>query len=212
VWGVRFTDCRLTTIDQGVLGLARENDVPGAMIPAIYFDYLRRRHPGALPRVFAHNRADVLSLVALTGWLARALDAPEACVQAPEEFAGLGRLWERSDPSRSVACYRQALESGLGGREAARVRLRLAWWEKRHARWDAARALWEAGTGAPEFDPRPWEELAKLYEHRCLDFTAARAVVARAIERGREEGAPDRVLAQFDHRLARLERRLAITR
>jgi hypothetical protein len=212
VWGVRFTDCRLTTIEQGVLGLAREDDVSGAMIPALYFDYLRRRQPGALPRVFAHNRADVLSLVALTGWLARALEGQETRVLAPEDVAGLGHLWERSDPSRSVACYRQALDRGLAGHQAERVRLRLAWWEKRHARWDAARALWEAGTGAAAFDPRPWEELAKFHEHRRRDFAAARAVVARAIDRARRDGARERVLAEFSHRLARLERRLAVTR
>src|SRR5438132_1538072 len=52
VWGARFADCRLTTLEAGVLGLERTNDVPGAMIPALYFDFLRRRQPGALPRAW----------------------------------------------------------------------------------------------------------------------------------------------------------------
>lgn len=212
VWGIRFADCRLTTLESGVLGLSRDDDVPGAMIPALYFDYLRRRHPGALPRVFAHNRHDVLSLVGLTAWLARALEAPDELAPTPEEYAGLGRVWERADPERSLACYRQALAGGLGGVEGDRVRLRLAWWEKRRARWEAARELWETATQAPRFDPRPWEELAKFFEHRSRDFAAARVVVLRAIERARRAAAAPGVRQELDRRLARLERRLAASR
>jgi uncharacterized protein YprB with RNaseH-like and TPR domain len=209
VWGGRFPDCRLTTIESGALGLSREADVPGAMIPALYFDYLRRRHPGALPAVFVHNRHDVLSLVAMTAWLTRALGAPDECGLVPEEYAGLGRLWERSDPERSLACYRRALAEGLSGPEGQRVRLRLAGWEKRRARWEAARTLWEDAAGAAAFDPRPWEELAKFHEHRSRDLRAAHAVVVDAIERAREAVVPERVRRDFDHRLARIERRLA---
>jgi len=212
VWGARFADCRLTTLEAGVLGLERTNDVPGAMIPALYFDFLRRRHPGALPRVFSHNLIDVLSLVALTAWLARALGAPEECALAPEEHAGLGRLWERVDLERSLACYRRSLADGLAGAEGDRVRLRLAWWEKRRARWDAARTLWEAAARAPVFDPRPWEELAKLHEHRRRDFAAARRVVLEAIERAERAGTAARARRELGHRLARLERRLAAAR
>jgi uncharacterized protein YprB with RNaseH-like and TPR domain len=212
VWGARLADCRLATIESGVLGFAREDDVPSAMIPALYFDYLRRRHTGALARVFAHNRSDVLSLVALTAWLARALDAPEAAALAPEELAGLGRVWERADVPRALEHYRRALDGGLSGLEGQRVRLRLAWWEKRYAQWDAARALWEVATETGAFDPRPWEELAKLYEHQRRDFPVARAVMVRALARARREGASARALESLGHRLARLERRLAVSR
>jgi len=209
MWGTRLQDCRLATIESRVLGLEREDDVPGAFIPALYFDYLRRRQPGALRRVFSHNRADVLSLAALTAWLARALDRPHDCELAPHEYAGLARLWARADPERGYAYYRRAVEAGLSGLEAERVRLTLATWEKRQARWAAALALWETVTESPVFDPRPWEELAKFYEHRARDLATARNMVLRALARGRAERASARVLDSFDYRLARLTRRLA---
>lgn len=212
VWGACFPDCRLATLESGVLGLSREDDIPGALIPALYFDYLRRRHPGALPRVFSHNRLDVLSLVALTARLARALEAPGECGLTAGEYAGLGRLWERSDPERTRACYGEALARGLAGAEGDRVRLRLAWWEKRQARWEAARRLWEVATAGPAFDPRPWEELAKYHEHRGRDFASARLVVLRALELARAGAAVERVRRDLAHRLARLERRLAAAR
>src|SRR5439155_533444 len=73
VWTGCFDDCRLGTLERDVLGLAREEDVPGALIPSLYFDWLRRRRAAPLARVFAHNRDDVLSLAALVGWFGAAL-------------------------------------------------------------------------------------------------------------------------------------------
>lgn len=207
VWGARFADCRLATLEREVLGLAREDDVPGAVIPSLYFEFLRSRRAGPLARVFAHNRDDVLSLVALLGWLGRALVAPERL--RADELAGLGRLWEPVDVERAGACYRAALAAGLGAAAGHRVRLRLARWEKRAARWEAARELWEAAARYGAFDHEPWEELAKLHEHRRRDLAAARATVEEALDLAASAGAPARTRDALEYRLARLERRLA---
>src|SRR5262249_53668084 len=154
------------------------DDLPGAVIPSVYFDYLRTRRPSELPRVFEHNRDDVLSLAVLTGWVTAAVArAPEPDLE-PEELAGLGRVWEATDLDRAPACYRRALDRGLASPLRERLLVQLALWEKRLARWDQARALWEAAIRvAPGFDPRPWEEIAKLYEHRQRNLAAARGVV-----------------------------------
>ena len=213
VWGAWLDDCRLATLEQRVLGVERERDVPGSAIPSLYFQFLRRRNAVPLRDVLAHNRHDVLALVGVLGWLTRALDG--AVPLRPEEHAGVGRLWERSDVERACACYEAALAAGLDGALAQLVRLRLARWEKRRARWAAARALWERATvhrpasgGTTTFDPRPWEELAKFHEHRARDLAAARRIVTRALDLATDAGAPGRILDAFTYRLARLERRL----
>ncbi len=209
LWSARLADCRLGTVEQHVLRFIRADDLPGALIPSVYFEYLRRKRPDELPRVFEHNRHDILSLAALTGWVA------DAVVRAPvpdlgaEALAGLGRLLEATEPERSLACYRMALEGGLRTPFRERLLLRLAHGEKRRARWDEARALWEAAARAPrDFDPRPWEEIAKVHEHRRRDLTAARVVVEQALDLARRHRASERVLAAFEHRLTRLARRL----
>jgi hypothetical protein len=208
VWTGWLSDCRLSTLESTVLGHARADDVPGAFIPLIYFDYLRSRRAGPLRRVFEHNRADVLTLVALVGWFGRAL--ADGASLRPEELAGLGRLWEPIDLERGLACYRAALDGGLPEPVARWARLRLAWWEKRAARWDAACALWQAAREHEVFDPRPWEELAKYHEHRARDLAAARAVVEDALGLARAAGAASRVLQAFTYRLDRLERKSGI--
>jgi len=209
LWSGRFVDCRLGTVEQRVLGFAREDDVPGALIPGLYFDYLRRKHPGELPRVFDHNRHDILSLAALTGWVVGALTrAPDADLSA-EDLAGLGRLWQSRDAERGEACYRLALTLGLESPGRERLLARLAVGEKRRARFPEARALWEEIVRLQHaFDPRPWEEMAKIDEHRRRDFVSAHAVVSEALVQARGAGAAEAVRDALTYRLGRLTRRL----
>ena len=209
VWGGALEDCRLGTLEQRVLGTERERDVPGFAIPGLYFQFLRRRVATPLRDVLAHNRHDILALMGLLGWFGHALEGTFTSL-TPDEQAGVGRLWERTDVDRACACYEAALAAGLNGERAHGVRLRLARWQKRRARWAAARALWEAAATATAFDPRPWEELAKFHEHRARDVPAARTIVTRARDLATTTGAPARVVEAFTYRLARLERRLAM--
>jgi hypothetical protein len=209
LWSDRLADCRLGTVEQHALRFTRDDDLPGALIPTVYFEYLRRKRPEELPRVFEHNRHDILSLAALTGWVADAVVRAPVPDFEPEALAGLGRLLEPTEPERGLACYRMALDSGLPTPFRERLLLRLAQSEKRRARWDEARALWEAAARGPrDFDPRPWEEIAKVHEHRRRDLPAARRVVEEALELARRHRASERVLAGFEHRLERLARRL----
>jgi uncharacterized protein YprB with RNaseH-like and TPR domain len=212
LWSARLADCRLGTVEQHALRFRRDDDLPGALIPAVYFEYLRRKRPDELPRVFEHNRHDILSLVALTGWVADAVTRAPVPEVGPAALAGLGRLLELTEPERSLACYRMALDRGLPAPFRERLLLRLARGEKRRARWDEARALWEAAARGPQgFDPRPWEEIAKVHEHRRRDLPAARLVVEQALDLARRHRASERVLAAFEHRLDRLVRRLERT-
>jgi tetratricopeptide (TPR) repeat protein len=209
LWSARLPDCRLGTVEEAVLRFTRESDLPGALIPTVYFEYLRRKRPDALPPVFDHNRHDILSLAALTGWVADAVARAPHPELDPETLAGLGRMLEGADPERSLACYRRALDAGLPPPSRERLLLRLALGEKRRARWDEARALWEAAARSPRgFDPRPWEEIAKVHEHRRRDLPAAREVVQEALALARRHRASARVLAALEHRLERLGRRL----
>jgi uncharacterized protein YprB with RNaseH-like and TPR domain len=212
VWAARFVNCRLGTLEREVLGHVRDEDVAGALIPSLYFDFIRRRHAAPLAPVFTHNRHDVLSLVALLGWLGHALANGGHGVDDGLDLAGLGRLWERSDPERAAACYRGALASGLPAPAAHVVRLRLADWEKRGAQWEAACALWEAAAAGATFDPRPWVELAKYHEHRARNAAAARMVVTAARMRAEAAGASAPIIEALAYRLERLERRLALSR
>lgn len=68
-WRQRLPDVKLRTVETHVLGVQRDDDLPGAQAPAAFLEWVRDR-TGAIDRVFEHNRLDVLSLVTLLTALA----------------------------------------------------------------------------------------------------------------------------------------------
>jgi uncharacterized protein YprB with RNaseH-like and TPR domain len=70
-FGKDLPDTRLKTVEQHVLGLQRDDDLPGSEAPAAFLDWIRDG-TGPVDRVLEHNRLDVMSLAALLGVLAGA--------------------------------------------------------------------------------------------------------------------------------------------
>jgi len=58
-------DCRLNTLEEHILGIRREMDVPGAMVPEWYETYRIHKNPGPLIPIIHHNRQDIISLAEL---------------------------------------------------------------------------------------------------------------------------------------------------
>ena len=72
----RWADCRLATIERELLGIVREDDLPGAQAPAAWLSYLRGGSAARLRRVCAHNHQDVVTLARLLLSLAASADDP----------------------------------------------------------------------------------------------------------------------------------------
>ncbi|MBL8862592.1 MAG: ribonuclease H-like domain-containing protein [Planctomycetes bacterium] len=64
LFGGRFENGRLKTLERELCGVVRDDDLPGSFAPAAWFDFLGDR-PHRLEGVFRHNLEDVLSLVVL---------------------------------------------------------------------------------------------------------------------------------------------------
>lgn len=60
-----FENCRLATIERRVLGIVREDDLPGSEAPGAWLGYLRGGSSHLLKRVLAHNHQDVVTLARL---------------------------------------------------------------------------------------------------------------------------------------------------
>ncbi len=65
-FGAHWPDSRLRTAEERLLGLYRDDDLPGSEAPAAFLDWIRDG-TGPVDRVLEHNRQDVLSLAALLG-------------------------------------------------------------------------------------------------------------------------------------------------
>jgi uncharacterized protein YprB with RNaseH-like and TPR domain len=64
-WKGRWENCRLGTLERQVLGIVRNDDLPGSEAPRAWLDYLRGGSAGNLRRVAEHNAQDLRSLAAL---------------------------------------------------------------------------------------------------------------------------------------------------
>jgi uncharacterized protein YprB with RNaseH-like and TPR domain len=127
LWRNGHGSCRLIALEREMLSFLRGRDIPGSMIPRVYFDYLRRRPAATLPGVFTHNVHDVVSLAALTVHACDRVTLEPAPLDDPLDLYSLARVIEKSgDWRRSIRLYEMALAGGLpeSFREKATLRLR----------------------------------------------------------------------------------------
>jgi len=70
-WKGVWENCRLATAERKLLGVVREDDLPGSEAPAAWLSYLRGGSALNLRRVLAHNSQDLKSLAGVLLHLAR---------------------------------------------------------------------------------------------------------------------------------------------
>ncbi|MGE3908784.1 MAG: ribonuclease H-like domain-containing protein [Chloroflexota bacterium] len=216
-WREQLEACNLGTLERAILGHHRGADVPGWMIPDLYFRYLRGGDPGLMAMVFEHNLHDLLSLVALVcrlGWLLDGpADVPPHAAPSVYELFGAARIYEDLGLwDEAFVRYEQALRTGRAIEVRARVAARLAALCKRAGRHERALQLWRRLASLGLTGCEPYIELAKHFEHRLRDYDAAVQVVEEALGaleiqalRRRPGVAAER--AALEHRLARLHQK-----
>ncbi len=203
LWKLRLESCRLVELESRILGVEREGDVPGELIPEVYFDYLRTGRAARLAGVFHHNALDILTLACLCGIVPRAFEPAGVRVGHGAEMVGLGRWWRQmGENEKALEWFGKAVESGLGDELLFRTMWDAAALKKKLGREKEAAEDWRelAGSRNP-FRSAALEELAKYYEHRLRDTARALEATMEAME---HEPGPE-----LARRRARLEKKLA---
>lgn len=215
LWRRRLQSCRLINLEQRILDLQRtEEDVPGALIPQLYLDYLRTGEGGAMRRVFYHNREDILSMVALAQELGRVYAAPGSAELAlpGDDWLSLAALRERQgDLAGAEAAYLRSLDALNGGGRSAEAFAGLGALLKRAGRWAEAASVWERWlTTLPGVDVTPYVELAKCCEWQLNDLENAEMWTAWALHNLEQLPPAQRSLGQvydLQRRLMRIRRK-----
>ncbi|MBX3012446.1 MAG: ribonuclease H-like domain-containing protein [Caldilineaceae bacterium] len=216
LWKRRLQSCRLINLEAEILGLRRsEEDVPGALIPQLYTDYLHNGQAGELSRVFYHNREDIVSMVALTTALSGLYAGKATPGDTPRhglDWFSLGRCYEEGGEWEAAERAYRAAAEGLAGQAAqGEVFRHLGQLFKRQARWAEATAIWQTWiTTVAAVDTTPYEELAKYCEWQCKDWEQAAMWTGWALHTLRRAPAWQQATTQItdlEHRLARLQRK-----
>ncbi len=207
--------CSLTAIERDILGLHRQDDVPGWEIPSRYFGYARSGDASGLAAVLEHNRLDLLSLAAVAGLILEMSRDGAGAAREPHERLSLGRLLESLDRlDEAERCFvAAATDDGVLDREANRtVRADALHWLALHRRRarrfheaaEAWRALSEIDGVDAELRREALEALAIHHEHRVKDLEAARSFAVEALLLAGDA----RHVEGVQHRLGRLSRKL----
>jgi uncharacterized protein len=184
---LRLENCRLVNLEYRILGLEREADVPGELIPYYYFEYLRSRHAFRLIPIFHHNVLDIVSLACLTGLIPAAFRDPEKMkAHYGADLLGLARWLQVSGRlEEALRLMRRAVDMGLPDQHLFRALFEAGNLEKKLGLEHAAVATFTDLSLSPNlFRARAYEELAKHYEHRERNFRMALECTraARAVE------------------------------
>ena len=181
VWKLRLESCRLSNLEERILGLARENDIPGSEVPQRYFEFLKTGNMALMDDVIRHNYQDIVSLGLLMDKLLSVYRDPEKQGYVQDLFS-LGKALEKQgEHARARELYRlsavprRALsitalrDGGVAGQANARLfRLCL-----KAGDVQGAISTLEQMLAREQLGIMPHIELAKIYEHRLKDFKRA---------------------------------------
>ena len=213
LWKIRLESRTLGNVENEILGVIRgEEEVPGYLIPEMYFEYLRSQDARPMAGIFYHNAIDILSLAGLFSHMAFLLNDPHSeKIQHGEDIVALARFFESMDDiGQADGLYQKALGLELNEDLYWDTVQRYAFLLKRQEDWPAALALWEEA--AEHHALYAFEELAKYFEHRVKQIENAYRWTTSALTLLNEKPMPAYEyhywLERFDHRLERLTRRI----
>lgn len=187
VWKMRLKSCRLSRLEEMVLGIIREDDLPGALVPERYFQYLKTKDFSLLDDILEHNGQDIISLAHLLHRLCVLHDAPLTAGKQEDIFS-LGRVYEKRGLSEGArVCYRAADEGSL----SALARARIAETYRKEGNTEMAACEYDRMIACRQGGIGPLVAMAKICEHKRRDIPAAIEYTQKAIMLAAERESAD---------------------
>ena len=209
IYSHRLENTRLVTLEASVLGVRREDDVPGHEIPQRYFDWLKRRDGRLMKDVFRHNRLDVLSMASLLKHLTDLVEGKHgAAYPHHADLLSVAKLHHDRGDLETAKRVLEPLSRSMQPDVAQSARRSLSLIHKKTEQWDNAVSLWKEMIAIDPYDIFACEELAKWYEHHVREFGLAAEIVHRILGGKNQLSEIDRLA--MEHRMRRLLHKKAL--
>ncbi|MGM0834992.1 MAG: ribonuclease H-like domain-containing protein [Bacillota bacterium] len=209
LWKDTMESVRLANVEREILGIKRENDIPGFLAPMIYFDFVKTHEMEGIKGVLKHNEWDVLTLITLYIHLSKLLQTDSKTRNEKEEYE-VGR-WFDSLGQKKVAAsmYENIVEQSWG----ASYKLGLI--KKREEQYNEAKELF-LQSYSHEGNSKKEEaaiELSMLLEHKEKDFVSALFYAEQAFDFWKEKQLSERRgevknSDKFTRRIERLKKKM----
>lgn len=196
----RLKDCSLVNVERELFGHIRSRDIPGYLIPSVYFEWLNDQATENLKLVLEHNRQDIVTLIYLCHRIAGAFVSEGESLSATDDLHSLSRVYGRRRHTERATALFNRMERETDGSLADDILLYHSYQFKRSGDWDRAAAIWRT-LADRETREGYWAliELAKYSEHNLGDWLSAQSYAHRALE----------ICTYGEYHRTRLEARLA---
>ncbi|WP_407670424.1 ribonuclease H-like domain-containing protein [Pallidibacillus pasinlerensis] len=174
LWKGELESVKLSIVEKEILGIEREDDVPGFLAPMIYFDFVETKNVDGIMKIMEHNEDDVLSLIALYTHISFQLLGLDR-EQSKTEQIQVGKWFSSLNQSKqAIKLYEQALDN-FDGKESWQAKYDLAMQYKKQKQIEHSLPLWkeiiDEGRGIVKV--KSTIELAKYLEHKRKSFQDA---------------------------------------
>lgn len=209
LWKLRLKSCTLANLERQLLGVEREDDLPGALVPQTYFQYLKDGVFAPLKKVLEHNKQDIVSLAQLLSYLCKQVAQPQNVAYGEDLFSMARAMEKNGQMERAMHCYRLSAQTSMRA-DACAAMARI---EKRNGHVEAAVKLYQSLLNQHSGAADACEALAKLYEHQLRDLPGAISYTRQALlilsepTLFRDASVQDKQIA-LQYRYARLRRKL----
>lgn len=210
IWKLRLKRCNLGHLEEELLHVVREDDLPGALVPQTYFQYLKDGDFAPIERILEHNKQDIVSLAQLFYFMCQQAASPDQ-IEHGEDLFSLARAMEkRGEQEKALKCYRLSASSSMRP-QAYQALARI---EKSQGHIDAAVKLYQTMLRQGDNPVFACEALAKLYEHQLKDISGALSYTRQALlilsepSLFRDDSVQEQQI-RLQYRYARLRRKLS---
>ncbi len=170
----RLKECNLTHVERRLFEFHREDDIPGYLVPSVYFEWLSSEKLDTMAGVLTHNRNDIISLHFLLSHVANAFATEGAVLDQTDDLFSLSRVYRRRNKDPQVLNLCKRISDEATGEVTPEMQLFHAAALKRTGEWGQAVAIWQALSATDSREGyRASVELAVYYEHKEKNFTKA---------------------------------------
>lgn len=209
LWRDRLSSRTLSSLEKHILGISRTmDDVPGWLIPSLYFEYLKSGDARPLIGVFYHNAMDVVSMAALLSHITNFLETPlGGAVEHGVDFISLAKLFEDlGDTDLAANLYSRGASNDVSLPNYNEALQRWSFMEKRRHNYSCAIEIWQKAANLNQIYAHV--ELAKYYEHHHKDYASALEWTRSALDFIEHDFSSHTTrqqwISQLNHRLSRL--------
>ncbi|HEY9077142.1 MAG TPA: ribonuclease H-like domain-containing protein [Anaerolineaceae bacterium] len=205
LWRNRLPSRTLGYLEEELLDVHRtQQDVPGWLIPDLYFDYLRTRDARPMAGIIYHNEIDILSLAGLFVMVSNLLNHPIELHRHGLDLAAIARLYaELGYEDEAETIYEHSFKGSIPTEHVIQVLLNYAKVCRDTNKSEKCLHAWQKAASLGSIEAHL--KLAKYYEHHTREYLTALYWTTNALDLVKTIPYNQQVVAELTHRKKRLE-------